>query len=271
MGLLARVIVSVAGGGVGTVLLAAAGCGFDGVGALDLPGEAAPLAMGDATLADASSDTTDDPVMLDVQVVVEAAPPPGPCDDPTLVLCVRFDGAAVDAAHGQPIDVAGKVTYVTGVDGQAALLDATSAVTLPDGPAWQYTSITVEMWARPDAFPAAGARAGLLDKDNSFGIFAYADGSVGCIMKQTAVGKTFTTLGSWVHVACVNDGSSTTLYVDGAVKTTVPSPKVALTGALTAIGNNSPNLGDPWIGALDMLRVYARAKTAAEIAADAKR
>ena len=261
----------VAGAGVvgGTALIALAGCGFDGAGTLDLPDAQAPAAV---ATADASSGATDAPMVLDAAQVDEGAPSPGPCDDPTLVLCIPFDGAALDAAHGQAIEVGGKVTYVMGVEGQAAALDATSAITLPHGPAWQYTSITIEMWARPDALPAAGARAGLLDKEASFGIFAYADGTVGCIMGQTALGKTFTTLGTWVHLACINDGASTTLYVDGAVKTTTPGLiKVAPSTALAAIGNNSPSLGDPWIGALDMLRVYARAKTAAEIALDAKR
>ena len=257
----------------------ASGCGFDGVGLLDPPVEATAVGMGDAAAGDAAGeatgDATDDPVSLEVGVVVDGSveagpPPPGLCDDPAIVLCVRFDGSAVDGAHGQPINVSGNVSYVSGVEGKAALLDATSAVTSPNGPAWQYTSITVEMWARPDALPSGGGRAGLLDKDLSFGVFAYADGTVSCIMNATATGKVFSTLGTWVHVACVNDGTSTKLYVDGAVKTTVTAGAVTPTTALAAIGNNSPDLGNPWIGALDTLRVYSRAKTAAQIADDAK-
>jgi len=209
--------------------------------------------------------------VLDVHVNVEAAPAPGPCDDPTLILCVRFDGTTVDGAHNQPIDVSGTVTYVAGVDGKAALLDSTSAIKVADGPPWQYSKITVEMWARPDALPTGTDRAGLIDKDQSFGVFTYAGGSVNCIFNQTASGTAFTTLGTWVHVACVNDGTTTTLYVDGVMKATVAASNVSTTGALAAIGNNSPDLGNPWIGALDTVRVYARAKTAAEIAADATR
>ena len=72
-------------------------------------------------------------------------------------------------------------------------------------------------------------------------------------------------------MACVNDGTSTTLYVNGVMKATNAASTVTLTGALAAIGNNSPDLGSPWIGALDTLRVYSRAKTAAEIALDGTR
>lgn len=255
-----------------TLLVAAGGCGLDAVGLRDLPADAATTTdVADAASADATGDVTDDPVTLEVGVVVEAAPPPpGPCDDPSLVLCVRFDGSAADSAHGQAISVMGNVSYVTGKEGQAALLDTTSVITTPDGPAWQYSSLTVEMWARPDTLPSGGGRAGLLDKDQSFGIFMYSDGSVGCILNQTASGTAFATLGTWVHVACVNDGTSTKLYVDGALKAMVAGSAVNKSTALAAIGNNSPNLGSPWIGALDMVRVYARAKTATEIADDAK-
>ena len=272
MGSSARSIAASGAAAFGSVLIAASGCGLTAVGLLDLPEEAGVVGMAEASAPlDASADVVEDPVVLDVHVSVEAAPPPAPCDDPTLILCVRFDGTAVDGAHNQPIDVSGNVTYVTGVDGKAALLDSTSAIKVADGPPWKYSKITVEMWARPDALPTDSGRAGLLDKDLSFGMFTYPGGSLSCIFNQTASGTAFTTLGKWVHVACVNDGMSTTLYVDGVVKATVAAGVVSTTGALAAIGNNSPDLGSPWIGALDDVRVYSRAKTAAEIAADATR
>jgi hypothetical protein len=102
-------------------------------------------------------------------------------------------------------------------------------------------------------------------------VFVYADGTLNCIMNQTAGAKVLTKTAQWVHIACVNDGSSTKLYADGVVQASVPAGSGAQTANLVAIGNNSPNLGSPLLGALDLLRVYARAKSAAEVAADAKR
>jgi hypothetical protein len=252
--------------------MASAGCGLDAVGSL-VVSDAAPPPPGSlpdgappSTDAASSSDADED---ANANVGVDAGP--GPCADPAIVLCVGFDGTLTDDAHAQPIVASGNITFVPGVVGQAVHLDATSVLTLADNPAWTYTSMTVETWVWLDALPVGAARSGLLDKDSSFGVFVYADGTVNCIMNQTAGAKVLTKTAQWVHIACVNDGSSTKLYADGVVQASVPAGNVAQTVNLVAIGNNSPNLGSPLLGALDLLRVYARAKSAAEVAADAKR
>lgn len=253
-------------GALASVTIAVAissGCGLDAVGSLVVADaglrnaplvEAAPPAPPDAATSDAGD-----------------AAPPDECADPSLVLCVPFDGVPADRAHGQAIQVSGLVTFVAGIHGEAVLLDPTSALTVADGPDWTYTKLTVETWVRVDALPADGGRSGLLDKDGSFGVFVYPDGTVDCVMSGVASAKVLATVGTWVHVACVNDGAATSLYADGVLQTSVDAGAVSQTTALAAIGNNSPNLGNPLVGALDLLRVYSRAKTAAEIAADAKR
>lgn len=253
------------------LVVIAEACGLEAVGAL----ESADAASARPGLPDGASPSTDALASPDADATVFSDGAidvgPGPCDDPAIVLCVTFDGAVVDGAHAQPIQKSGSVTFVPGLVGQAAHLDATSVLTLADGPAWTYGKLTVESWVRLDEIPSGGARAGILDKDNSFGAFVYAGGVVSCFMNAAASAVVFTTTGRWVHVACVNDGASTSLYADGTLKLSVPSGPVALTTSLVAIGNNSPNLGSPLAGALDQLRVYSRAKSAAEIAADAMR
>lgn len=258
-----------------TSIAAANGCGFDGPGTLEEP--SLQVEGGSPTL-DADIDhemtVTGDAGATDGSAVVDAdadARIPGPCEDPAMILCMGFDNALVDEAHAQRVDQSGKVSFVAGVAGEAALLDNTSQISVPDGPLWAYSSLTVEMWVRRDTPPAGGGRAGLLDKDNSFGIFTYADGTVSCLMSGTATGPVFGSAPAWVHVACVNDGSTVKLYANGVIKASASAGTVNQTTALAAIGNNSPNFGSPLIGAVDVLRVYSRAKSAAEIAADAVR
>ncbi len=236
---------------------ASAGCGFDGVGSLELEGGAPPA---DAAVEPDARDAA-----------VPDATTPGPCDDPAIILCVGFDGTAVDRAHAQPIQMNGTVKFIPGVVDRAVLLDSTSELTVADGPAWKYTALTFETWVRVDTLPPDGGRSGLLDKDLSFGVFVYPGGTLNCVMNNTASAVVLASAGQWVHIACVNDGSSTTLYANGVATKTVDAGPVSETTALAAIGNNSPNFGSPLIGALDLMRVYSRAKTAAEIAADAKR
>jgi hypothetical protein len=251
---------------VGSWLPVAAGCGFDLPGTKEAPGAGPPDGSSPQDAAVDHVDASADPVDAAVEAAAKSR-----CDDPAMILCVDFDGTVVDGAHGLKIDVAGNVGFTPGIVGQAAVLDATSRVTTADGPAWAFTSLTLETWVRPDALPPAGGRYALLDKDGSFGLFVYGNGTIGCSVSQAVSAPALLTPGVWVHVACVNDGSSTTLYVAGAVKAKAVSSGGPSTTALVAIGNNSPNFGAPLIGAIDELRVYSRAKTAAEVSADAKR
>jgi hypothetical protein len=191
----------------------------------------------------------------------------GPCSDPSLVLCMRFEDDLTDEAHAQTPTVTGTPTFITGKSGKAVLLSASTSIHITDNPAWTYTTLTYEAWIRPDAIPATGARAGLLDKDNSFGVFLYPGGIVSCILSGTASANV-AVQAQWVHIACVNDGTTTKLYADGIEKASVSASTLGTTSAVAAIGGNSPS-GDPLTGAMDTLRVYARARSAAEIAADA--
>jgi hypothetical protein len=191
----------------------------------------------------------------------------GPCSDPSLVLCMRFEDDLTDEAHAQTPIVAGTPTFITGKSGKAVLLGASTSIHIADNPAWTYTTLTYEAWIRPDAIPAAGARAGLLDKDNSFGVFLNPGGIVSCVLSGTASANV-AVQGQWVHIACVDDGTTTKLYADGIEKVSVSAAPLGTTTAVAAIGGNSPS-GDPLTGAMDTLRVYARARSAAEIAAAA--
>lgn len=202
----------------------------------------------------------------------EIASAPAFCDpgDPTLIACARFEeGVKDESSHAQAFDVTGTVAVVDGARGRAAGVDATTMIHVPHGPAWSYDSLTVEMWIRPRELPAEGERAGLLDKNGSFGMFLQSNGEITCTMGG-GVRSTAVALDRWTHVACVNGGGRVTLYVDGAEAAGADAGAVGPTDAVAAIGGDSPS-GAPFVGALDELRVFARARTSAEVAESARR
>lgn len=73
--------------------------------------------------------------------------------------------------------------------------------------------------------------------------------------------------GSWYHVACVYDGASLRLYVNGTQVVAKSSPqKVANTAAEVAVGAYSGGASSSfWAGGLDELAVYSRVLSASEL------
>ncbi|HEU0033557.1 MAG TPA: LamG domain-containing protein [Kofleriaceae bacterium] len=157
------------------------------------------------------------------------------------------------------------MTFGSGKVGNAVVLDATSLVAIPDAPTLSPSAITVEAWIQPTQLPAS--RMGIFDNNNSYGFFVLSTGGVRCTV-NVAVEATpvITQLGAWTYVACTYDGTTARLYVDGA--------EVAVAGGGTALGTgdtsgsvlggNSPS-GDPFVGAIDQVRVFSVARTADEV------
>jgi len=235
-----------------------AACGFDGVGSADVPAPATtPL---DAGVPEAAP--------------VDAAPPPPKfCDpsDATLILCLRFDGAIADeSAHAQKVDVGGAPALVPGVSGSAVAMTPSTTLHVPHNEAWKYSALTVEMWVRPRALPPSDERAGLIDKNGSFGMFVQPNGDVTCTLGGSIRAVGAVSVGRWTHVACTSGGGKLDIWVDGRRVDEVNANALSPTTDLAAIGGDSPN-GDPFDGDLDGVRVYSRAKSALEIGAAAAR
>jgi hypothetical protein len=251
------------------------GCGLTLTGTLDPiaeeVAEAAPLPDGSAPEASPS----DEAGLVESGAAPDAADAAARpfCDptDTTLVACFEFEGKIVDeSSHAQHVDVLGPTIFVRGHQGKALLMDDLTRVHVPDNTAWKDGELSVEMWIYPVYLPDGTARAGLLDKDGAFGLFVHPDGTVSCTMNG-AVEAVVAEVGVWSHVACVNDGTNIVLYADGVAKASTPAAgPVVTTGELAAIGGNSPD-GEPFRGAIDDLRVFARARTPDEIAAAARR
>ena len=73
--------------------------------------------------------------------------------------------------------------------------------------------------------------------------------------------------GFWWYVTMVHDGTDDIIYVDGEEVNKLPAPgKLNTTGFPLGMGNNPIEGGQFFIGALDELKIYNKALTAAEIA-----
>ncbi len=149
------------------------------------------------------------------------------------------------------------------------------------------TALTVAAWINPAAWPQQASEGSIVAKDATAGVwypttppnagYTLRGGGDGVISFAVAVACKFpravTTAtvppGSWHHVAGTFDGKRITVYIDGSQAATA-----------TAKGSISPSAGtnllvgadpiDPaakFTGAVDEVRVYQRALSAAEIAA----
>jgi hypothetical protein len=268
-----------------------AACGLDASGEL-APGGGAqpPLADAQAPVGDASAtvspteDAADDSAPDSAPGV--GVPPPSDaaakpnigtdagapfCDpsDPSLLLCLRFENEVRDESSHGLMPTSAVVGYTAGVRGQAAAFTPpTDDVVFPNDALWNVANVTVEAWVRPATLPPSMGRAGVLDSDGRFGLFLYAPGTIDCLVQSVHLVGPVLATAQWTHVACTYDGSNVTLYVGGTRRATAPLASAGATAGSTAIGQNSPS-GDNFDGAIDELRVFSVARTAAEIAAAA--
>lgn len=134
------------------------------------------------------------------------------------------------------------------------------------------TSITIAFWLRWDGPRGTDQTVivhGYRDWDVRLGTtvfprvcFGVGDGLFG------TCGRVDLPLQRWVHVAITWDGATVRNYVDGIAD---PGMSASFTGTLGNRGTGYLDLaawggGDPLMGALDDVRVYARALSASEIA-----
>jgi sialidase-1 len=131
------------------------------------------------------------------------------------------------------------------------------------------------LWFRP-AGAAAGASDGLqvlftLRRSDWSGIALALDHEVPLAYnvygpRDLARAKGALAPGVWHHLACVVQGTATTLYLDGEALASGPAPATKRTPLLAFIGSID-GYSAMFHGAIDELRVYDRAFTADELAA----
>lgn len=191
------------------------------------------------------------------------------CDaaDPTLVACWQFEGTLDDASGEGNTGTSATATYATGKLGMGVVLQATTLISVADSLSLSPTRLTIEGWIRPTQLPAGTARMGILDNNNQYGFFLYAN-RVDCSATVTISAPVTVPTNTWTHVACTYDGTTGRVYIDGIERGTAAGGADLGTGdsSGTVIGGNSPS-GDHLVGMIDQLRMWTVARTAAQICA----
>lgn len=250
-------------------MLAIAGCGFEinaaTPGTADAPG-------------DAPSDADD--------ARVDASPALPCASDPALRLCFSFDQAALPGTlpNEGTATVDAVLTDITRVapsgSSGAAQLGPTSSIYVPTSP--DVTGIlALEVWFRADTLPTGQARVGLVDSNvipPNISLFVYPqdpDHTLRCgIGSQLATWIAPLVPGAWHHATCVCDAGELAMYLDGT-RLGGTAGECGTAGALVGDGftigsdntGNPSAVGDRLAGAIDLVRIWARPLTAAEVGA----
>jgi hypothetical protein len=221
----------------------------------------------DAIDAPTSTDAPDSAVDASIDAAIDAPPPAPFCDsanEPTLVGCWQFEGNTNDASGDGNNATAMNTMFGTGKVGMGLVMNATSLVTAPDTASLSPPAITVEAFVNPTMLPTG--RFGIFDNDSSYGVFINAT-NVQC---ATGVSATAPPLQAnvWTHVACTFDGTTSRIYINGALAGTTGggAPLGAGNTFGSVIGGNSPS-GDSLVGTIDQLRVWREARTPQQVCA----
>jgi beta-lactam-binding protein with PASTA domain len=221
-------------------------------------------------------------------------PPPPPPSSDGLVLSLGFDEAsgttAIDSSTSARNGTITGAVRVPGRVGSALSFNGTSDwVTVVDGAAGTpldlTTGMTIEAWVNPTALSGWNT---VVMKERGTNALSYAlyanDGApqpggvaapAGYVrasgFDQAVQGTSALPLNTWTHVATTYDGTTERIYVNGVlVATRAQTGGIAVGDQPLRIGGNGSFAGGEFFqGLIDEVRVYNRAKTAAEIASDA--
>ncbi len=225
-------------------------------------------------------------------------PTDGGASDASRTCPVAFDGSNLSSglvswwrAEGNGNDSAGhnnngfleNVSFVPGpFGGQAFNFDGTTSdvVVQTSTTLDLATGFGISLWVKVAAWPSAGTV--VVDKwvygQEDKLISLHPDGHIGFLLYPTAsqqvVSSTALTLGTWYHVAATYDGATVRIYIDGILDGSAPAAGDVAdsTGSLTFAHNAVRGAQEPvnngfFSGALDEVRWYNRALSAAEISA----
>ena len=220
-------------------------------------------------------------------VMLVASTPAGAATGP--VAHWRFDegsgSSAADASGtGNNGIIEGGASWIAGKRNGALAFDGSTAVVrVPASPSLEPPAVTVSAWVRRNGSPGQYkyilGKGALACLSASYGLYS---GPNDGLMFYVADGADFTRSpdagaaawdGAWHHVAGTFDGSSVRLYLDGVevgsgTPRTAPLTYTAQSAADVLLGDYTECGGHAFDGAIDEPKVWGRALSASEVAAD---
>ena len=260
------------------MLLLAAACAKPNFGDdpedVRLPDRGAPRSdAGHAALPPRSSATTDgadaqvDDPPLDAGVGDAPRGRSALCSEADLVICYEFEGVVKDSSiNALDPEAVQSVSFVAGKSGLGAALDGQSVIRFGYSPLWTPPAgaATIEAWI--ELSPIVTTKSVVFDADGRFAMEIESNGQLKCITPNDSVTGGSIVKGQLTHVACTIDGNNKIRNYVGGLERDNGNGRVSDNETLgAAIGMNAPS-GDPFVGIIDSVRVFRRARTAAEIA-----
>ena len=172
----------------------------------------------------------------------------------------------------------GSPTWVTGYHGLGWHLAGTSDYALVANDATLNISgpLTIAAWVKPERLATQYLVKKANGASDGYELSLSTNGKAFARLNQATSGNTYRidsttsypTSGTvWIHLAATYDGTTLRLYVNGVLEGAIAGPaSIATNGGALGIGAQ-PDGASPLQGALDDVRLYARALSAAEIQA----
>jgi hypothetical protein len=213
----------------------------------------------DAAVPDAVPDVASD------SLVISAAMPRCDAKDPSLSLCLTFDGNITDYS-ANAMSLVGVASYVASTDGSAYQVSPGVGLRSANSAAFVSTEITVDLWVKMTAFPETQVQA-LVVVPGVISVSVTGQGQIICdVGGIRAAGPSNTlTPNTWTGISCTYDGIAINIYANGQFATGRQISMIVPAVAKAPINIGSANGFSPFSGHIDNLRFWRKRLTPSEL------
>lgn len=199
------------------------------------------------------------------------------CDDadPDLHACYDFanvgGGILTDLSMYQNHGTVSAVAVEPGPFDNAVRFSDDARVEIPDSPSLDLVGpISFEAWVYVDSLPLQD-RVGIIDNDGQYSAMLYAGEGIRCQAGGVQASTPAFPTGDWFHVACIHDGATLEIWLDGQLEASGAGADPIATGSMAplAIGDSSPDYTVPLAGLVGAVRIWSSVRTAEELEAAA--